>query len=79
MGIMIKIEKIIEKKQFETWRIYFIWLQWQPYCFNSKQSVSCSRTNDICLDFFTHFIYTFIITWILSEKLKVKLLLFKDL
>lgn len=32
-----------KKKRFETSRIYFIWLQWQPRCFNSKQSVSCSR------------------------------------
>lgn len=40
---------------------------------NNLFHVHMSRTNDICLNFFTHFIYTFIITWILSEKLKVKL------
>lgn len=77
-GIVIKIENLLKdnrKNNLKLRRIYFIWLDNHVVLIgNNLFHVHMSRTNDIYLYFFTHFIYTFIITWILSEKLNVKLI-----
>lgn len=78
VGIMIKIEnwKIIRRNDLKLQESTLFGFNDNHVVLiaNNLFHVHVSRTNDICLDFFTHFIYTFIITWILPEKLKVKLI-----